>query len=227
MSVSELRAQKSGKQHPWTLEELRVGLANFHAKHYRYPTANEVDAYPYLPSSRSIERRFGGLVNLRKQIGLVGQSDFRAGSHSTKRAQKINERAHKTEAVVHSFLIERFGKEFVHREYFFTDDKRTRADFFVYDSTDGFCVDVFYPNNRRNLTGCLNSKLGKYHTNHMRQYPVIFLQMNEELDQSLLNQIVANKKNPLLSGESLMSWETFKKFCLAREPLKALRRKRS
>ena len=169
-----LRAQKSGKQKPWTREELSLGLKHFFDTNSRYPTAPEVDAYPYLPSARCIERRFGGLVQLRKQLDLKGQSDFRSGQHSIERARKINSRSHEIERTVYDFLQDMFGKEFVHREYFFTDDRRTRADFFVYDSKKGFCVDVFYPSDRRNLTGCLNSKLKTYHTKYMRQYPVIF-----------------------------------------------------
>lgn len=218
-----LRAQRSGKQKPWTREELSAGLKHFFDTNSRYPTATEVDTYPYLPSVRSIERRFGGLVQLRKQLGLKGQSDFRSGQHSRERARKINSRSHKIEQTVYDFLQDMFGKEFVHREYFFTDDRRTRADFFVYDSKKGFCVDVFYPSNRRNLIGCLNSKLKTYHTKHMRQYPVIFLQMNEDISQDTLDKMIRNKKNALATGQYLMAWGTLQEFCRSKGSLQVLR----
>src|SRR3989344_6851836 len=133
----ELRSQKKtngGRKRPWSVEELEVGLRHFYDAHGRYPTSSEVDVYDYLPSARSIERRFGGLVALRKKLGLGAEHDFRAGAHSSARAHLINARAHTVEQAVYTFLIQRFGKEFVHREYFFTDDHRTRADFFVYDA---------------------------------------------------------------------------------------------
>lgn len=218
-----LRTQRSGKQKPWTIEELSIGLKHFFDTNSRYPTASEVDVYPYLPSARSIERRFGGLVQLRKQLDLKGQSDFRSGQHSTERARKINSRSHKIEQTVYDFLQSMFGKEFVHREYFFTDDRRTRADFFVYDNRKGFCVDVFYPSNRRNLTGCLNSKLRTYHTKHMRQYPVIFLQMNEDISQDTLDKMIRNKKNTLATGQYLMAWDAFQEFCRSKGSLQVLR----
>lgn len=218
--MDNLRIQKPGNQPPWKDEELRAGLENFYTKHGRYPTAPEVDAHPYLPSARTIERRFGGLVELRKSLGLDTQSDFREGAHSSARAHKINTRAHMIEQDVYEYLKGRFGKQFVHREYFFLDDKRTRADFFVYDSTSGFCVDVFYPSDRRNLIGCLNSKLAKYQGPQMNQYPVIFLQMNKELDQELLDAVIKNKKKKLSSGHHLYSWDSFKEFCDKRNPLK-------
>lgn len=220
----ELRLQKKGNQKPWTIEELSLGLQHFYNEHKKYPTASEVDTYPYLPSARSIERRFGGLVELRQNLKLETQFDLRSGKHSAERASKINRRAHSVELIVYEFLQSIFRKEFVHREYFFTDDRRTRADFFVYDKEKGFCVDVFYPSDRRNLVGCLNSKLFKYHTEHMRQYPVIFLQMNEGITQEALDTIAQNKKKKLLGEQYLMSWDTFQNFCKSRDPLKIIKK---
>lgn len=218
-----LRAQRAGNQKTWTLENLKSGLGHFYKEHGRYPTAPEIDAYQYLPSSKTIERRFGGVLSLRKDLGVAGQHDFRTGKHSSLRAKLINKRAHETEGHIYELLVEQFGKEFVHREYFFTDDKRTRADFFVYDRESGFCVDVFYPGNKHNLIGCLNSKLKKYRSPHMRQYPVIYLQMNNNLTQIELNMVIKNKRNKLPGGQELMSLDSFKEFCKSRKPLKLIR----
>ena len=218
--MSYLRLQKLGNQEPWKLEELRAGLENFYTKHGYYPTAPEIDTHPYLPSARTIERKFCGVVGLRKTLKLDTQSDMRTGLHSSKRATTINVRAHKVEQEVYTYLQKLFGRQFVHREYFFLDDKRTRADFFIYDSSNGFCVDVFYPSNKRNLIGCLNSKLAKYQGPQMNQYPVIFLQMNKELDQNILDAVIKNKKKKLLEWHQLFSWDSFMEFCNKRKPLK-------
>ncbi len=213
-----LRKQKVGKQKPWTSDEIRTGLEHFFKEHARYPTALEIDAYPYLPSSRSIERRFDGLVSLRKELAIPDQFDFRSGAHSSSRAKTINTRAHALEKDVYKILCDRFGKEFVHREYFFMDDKRSRADFFVYDAQDGFCIDVFYPTTRHSLVGCLNSKLRKYTPDTMRQYPVIFLQMNEELEQGALDKLLTQKKKKISSGQRLMGLPAFTDFIKTRKP---------
>lgn len=218
-----LRSAKMGRQIPWTLEELQSGLQEFFSKHKRYPTATEVDEFEYLPSSRSIERRFGGLVALRTKLGLGKNKDFRTGEHSANRARTINVRAHKVEKEVYDFLVNRFGKEFVHREFFFTDDHRTRADFFIFDSKNGFCVDVFYAGSIRNLTGCLNIKINKYvGTSHVLGYPVIFLQMNPNIKDENLERLIASKQKPLGANQHLMGWEGFKKFCGARNALNVL-----
>ena len=214
-----LRKQRSGNQKPWTVQQLKAGLLEFYKKHGRYPTATEVDAYEYLPSARTIERSHGGLVELRKRLGLGKEYDYRAGSHSSKRAHTINERAHKVEQRVYSFLCQRFGQELVHREYFVADDKRTRVDFFVYDNSSNFCVDVFYPKDMRNLIGCLNSKLIKYQRMRelLQNTPVIFLQMNEEIQQDALNTLLKRKKNPVQGNQQLMAWEKFQSICKTRK----------
>src|SRR3989338_606573 len=218
-----LRIQKAGGQIPWALPELKAGLEHFYKEHGHYPTATEVDAYRYLPSARSIERSFGGLIEVRKKLGLGDNHDFRTGEHSSNRARTINKRAYATERVVYDYLTDKFSKEFVHREYFFTDDHRTRADFFVYDSGKGFCVDVFYPASPRNLSGCLNIKLTKYTGLWaFLEYPVIFLQMNESISQTRLDEVLKAKKRPLPPGQYLMEWNTFKEFCSLRNPLKVL-----
>ncbi len=220
-SMDNLRAQKSGNQEPWKLAELRAGLENFYTKNGYYPTATEIDAHPYLPSARTIERTFGGLVELRKVLGLDTQSDLREGAHSSKRASTINVQARKVEKEVLTYLSKIFGGQSVHPKYSFIDDKRTQVDFFVYGGSNGFCVDVFYPSDRRNLIGCLNSKLTKYQGPQMNQYPVIFLQMNKEIGQAVLDAVIKNKKKKLLAGHQLLSWDSFVEFCNKKKLLKA------
>jgi len=210
--------QRLGRR--WGLEDIKDGLDHFYNEHGRYPTSSEVDSFLYLPSSRTFQRSFGGLVELRKNINLSGQSDFRSGEHSRKRTLTITKRAYAIEKKVCEHLQKIFGNELVHREYFFTDDKRTRADFFVYDAGGGFCVDVFYPSDLRNLTGCLNSKLNKYLAKYMKEYPIIYLQMNEKIEQETMDKVIRNKTRKLPQGQFLMSWESFRVFCNTRIPLK-------
>ena len=216
-----LRLQKSDikRQKPWKLEEVQAGFEDFYEKNGRYPTSTEIDKHPYLPSARQIERNFGGVVVIRKNLKHETQSDFRSGAHSSARAFKINKRAHSTEKLVYDFLVKKFKKELVHREYFFSDDKRTRADFFIYDKSGNFCVDVFYPSDKINLVGCLNSRLRKYEASYMNQCPMIFLQMNEKIPDSLLEDVVANKDKPLANNQQLMGWGAFKDFCSTRRSL--------
>lgn len=211
-----LRTQKLGgpvEGKVWTAEDIKEGLDRFYAEYKKFPTSTEIDSYKYLPSSKTIQRRFGGLIVFRSTHKVKGQADFRSGEHSRQRAFKISKRAHLMEAKVYKYLQNVFGREFVRRKYFFTNDKRTRADFFVYDSDKGFCVDLLHPSSRQNLVGCLNRKLDKQLDKYVSRYPLIYLQMNDEIKQDVLDEVIKSKKRKLQEGQYLMSWGTFQDFC--------------
>jgi hypothetical protein len=208
------------RKEEWTLEKLATGFQKFHEEHGHYPTALEIDAYAHLPSSRQIQRRFaGGLPALRKQLKLTGPEDFTKGAYSSERARTIGKRAHVLEKTIYAFLIERFGVPFVHREYFFTDDRRTRTDFFIYAKNGNFSVDIFYPKDEKNLIGCLNSKMQTYGSEIMLQYPVIFLMMNDQISGETIAKILENKTKKLRPCQQVMTYAEFRKFCERKTPM--------
>ena len=43
-------------QDKWTLENVARGIKAFYEKYNRYPTANDFDSFPQLPSARHIQR---------------------------------------------------------------------------------------------------------------------------------------------------------------------------
>lgn len=213
------------RRNPWTIDEIIKCFQQYNNDNGHYPSSIEIDECEYLPSVRTIERSFGGLQKVRKELQVSDASlDLRKGEHSTNRAKKIWKRAHELEHSVYKILCDRFSKQLVHREFFYTDDHRTRADFFIFDNVGGFCVDIFYAETRRNISGCLNLKQRKYYGTggSVLPYPVIFLQMNEDFNQSILDEIHSNKKLKLHEGYYLMDINTFKSFCLSREPLNIL-----
>ncbi len=208
-----------GKTIPWTDEQLRAGFDYFHRLHGKYPTASEIDEFEYLPTARTLQRSLGGLVAVRTRLSLSGDADLRTGKHSIKRAHTINARAHEIEELVYEYLVEHFGKPFVHREYFFTDDKRTRADFFVHDASGGFCTDVFYPSTFKNFLGCVNSKERKYAQSELRQYPIYFLYLNDEIYKERIVQWLAHKKKALPEKVQIIHWKDYRTMCSTRKRL--------
>jgi hypothetical protein len=105
-----------------------------------------------------------------------------------------------------------FGVQFVHREFFFNDDRRTRTDFYIYSKEGNFSIDVFYPNSIRNLILCLNSKLMSYKGTNIK-YPVIFLMMNDSITSEEIRRAVENKKNKLTENQCVLNFDQFKIFC--------------
>lgn len=199
----------------WTIEKIKEGFESFYKEHGRYPTSVEVDRYAKLPSSRQIQRSFGGLPAIRELLKLKGQIDFTKGKHSSERAFMINKRAHKVEHEVYEYLIGLFGKPFVHREFFFNDDRRTRTDFYVYYDKGNFSVDVFYPGDTQSMNVCINSKLKSYKA-FQTSYPTIFLMMNDSISEEKIKRVLQNKKNKLRANQEVMTFDQFKIFCKAK-----------
>lgn len=194
----------------WTLEKIKAGFESFYKSYNRYPTSHEIDHYLELPSARQIQRSFGGLVELRETLVLNGPTNFTKGEYSSERARTINNRSNRLEKEVYDLLVKRFGQICVHREFFFTDDRRRRTDFFVYSKDGNFSIDTFYPKDKYNFAGCLNSKMRTY--DRELEYPVIFLMMNSEMEEDEIYKIIKNKKNQLRNNQRVLTFPQFKKF---------------
>ena len=204
------------KQVKWTIEKIKAGFEKFYAENKRYPTSAEIDAYHALPSSRQIQRRFGGLPAIRTHLKLKGPEDFTKGTYSSDRARTIAKRAHKVENEVYEYLISIFGKPFVHREFFFSDDKRCRTDFYIYYKDGNFLVDVFYPKDKSSFINCLNNKMRVYGNSATFEHPIIFLMMNENIGEETIRKILENKKNKVLKHQRVMTYGQFKEYCKGR-----------
>ncbi|MDP3935272.1 MAG: hypothetical protein Q8Q46_03600 [Candidatus Giovannonibacteria bacterium] len=92
----------------WTKNKIKEGFDKFYQEHGRYPTALEIDAYVGLPSSRQMQRRFGGLPKLRQELNL-DTLDFTKGSVRSQTAQYIGKRGLDFEKVVRKILVDKFG----------------------------------------------------------------------------------------------------------------------
>lgn len=203
----------------WNLENIKVAIEKFNMENGRYPTAKDFDSCNYLPWSRQMQRRFGGLVELRKILKLNCPTDYTKGKHGSDRARTITIRANMQEKEVYKLLVGMFGKPFVHREYLFDDSKRCRTDFYVHTRSGGFAVDSFYPKDRYSLIGCLNSKLGTYSTDLALDYPVIFLMLNKNIGMDIVEQVIGSKTNKLASYQKIMNMTLFKEYCGRQVPL--------
>jgi hypothetical protein len=156
---------------PWNQENMIDGFRKFFDDTGRYPTAEEIDDYEFLPSSRQIQRAFGGLVNLRKELGLK-IDDYSRGENRSKIGFEVNKIGGLAEKEMEEELISHFGEYFVHVEkplykYIKPEsklrkDSKCRVDFLVYAQNYLFCVDVFHTKTMRTFVGNVNAKSKKY-----------------------------------------------------------------
>jgi hypothetical protein len=188
----------------WTKERLKEGFERFISENGHLPTAPEVDQTNYLPSSRAIQKRFGGLQKLRADLDYedvhFGRRSFRSAI-----ASNVNRRGRSSEIELEFALTKIFGEVFVHTEKIYGSGKN-RVDFYVYSPDDNFGADVFYPNTFRSLQSNLNIKMMKY-----QDFPcdLYFVVANNDIDQTSLDLFVSTKKNPLSDNMKLLTLETF------------------
>jgi hypothetical protein len=201
----------------WDLDKIKCGLESFYELNKRYPSALEIDKYPLLPSSRQVQRKFGGLKELRKLLNLPDEDiDYTKGSARSDVAKIIGERGKDFEKEIYALLVKKFGEIFVHQQKPFNNYK-SRADFFIYAQNYKFGVDVFYPKDLHSFVCCVNIKDKTYINS---DFDMIFLSINPKISQSLINRFINRRKNNTLNR--VMDFDEFKKYIDTITPLRLL-----
>ncbi len=199
-----------GFQQKWTKENIKLGLEKFFLEFDRYPTAEEIDSYQFLPSSRQIQRNFGGLVRLRQELGLK-VSNYGAGLERSKIALEIGKRGDQLERSVEHELIQHFGEHFVHVEKLIGKGKR-RVDFYIYANGVTFAVDVFYAKNMSQFKKIINLKALTYSGIGDN---LLFVNLNElsDITDSAINDYIYKKRMVKLPDNiQVMNLNSFRQY---------------
>ena len=200
------------------LENLKSGFEKYFLENGHYPSVAEVDACAYLPSSRQIQRIFkGGVKELRKILGIE-LTDLRTGMQRSRKVKEIGERGIRHEIIVQKILISKFGEMYVHEQKPFADYSG-RFDFVVYCKQMKFGIDVFFANDKRSFTGCLNNKIRVYKNS---PFLILLVHVNDKLSNEFdITNFIANKKNTLPSHIRLIDLEGLKEYIKTLEVIKS------
>jgi len=190
----------------WTLDNLRDGFQYFFDVNNRYPNALEIDRFDYLPTSRTIQRRFGGLQALRKVLGL-GTINFSAGETRSESARIVGQRGFKIENELGEILVNKFGQAFVHLERPFGNSKR-RIDFYIFCPDGNFGLDVFYPASVYNMKTILNLKIKAYNNRFMEDNYLVV--SNPEITQEQIDSVIEKKIKKLPLRCQTVSLQSFR-----------------
>jgi hypothetical protein len=186
----------------WTEKRIKVGFEKFIDCNGKIPTASEVDAFEHLPSSRYIQKRFGGLEALRTELGYtdihLGKGDFRS-----RIAMEAGARGRQIEDDFEIELHSIFTGECVQSEKTFSGKKR--VDFYIKTPKGAFGIDIFYAQTMRTLQSSVNIKMKKYQE---FTEPLYLTVANPAITQAQLDNYLVNKKNPLPDSIHLMSYKT-------------------
>ncbi len=194
----------------WTIQNIEAGFEKFYEENGRYPSAPEIDIYDYLPSSRQIQRAFGGLQALRKNMNLMHEVvDHNRGKIRSDIAGIAMKRASDYEEMYYDYLTQRIPEVYVHEHKVLRhNNKKTDTDFYIYypDEIGGVAIDLFYAIDILNLLKQVAIKVPKYISMPM---PIYFVNMNENLPQEVIQQRILNKKILLPNQIKVCSLEYF------------------
>lgn len=189
----------------WSLENIQDGFNNFKNEHGRLPTALEIDKIKNLPSSRQIQRVFGGLPNLRKTLGYT-DTHFGAGKYRSEIGIDSNIRGKAGEKIIRNLLVDKFYAPFVHVESPVGESSKNRLDFYVYTSDGNFGVDVFTTSTFHDLSTNLSIKLLKYKNFQEKLYLIL---VSDLITSEHINLCLLRRKQPLPEKFKLLLLEDF------------------
>lgn len=204
---SSLRRARVGQKN-WTKEQILAGVEYFFELYGRYPTAIEIDRFEYLPSSRSIQRSYGGLVSLRVELIPESHADFTKGSYRSNVAKMANHRAQKYEEEFYNFLSLHFDFIAIH-EHKVIRPGGISSDYFVYfDENKGAVIDLFYAQDIRSLAGIIGIKLKRY---ILLPYEIYFILVgNPAITKEQIDILIARRKIALPSHITIDTEYNFK-----------------
>lgn len=128
----------------WNLGNILEGFRYFFELNNRWPIHTDLQECRFLPTAKSIERKFGGIKRIRGLLGLQ-ETDLARGVHRSGISKRIWARGRNLEQIVYKELLRVFHEPFVHNQSrFFFLDKEVRVDFLVYHQGGKFAVDVFH-----------------------------------------------------------------------------------
>jgi hypothetical protein len=176
-------------------------IEKFYQENQRYPLARDFDNTAYLPSARTIQRKYGGLVALKKDMGLT-ETDARTGTQRVDKAKAINERNNKIEAQFTKDLKNKMDVRNIHHPYAPFDDSKINIDYLLFHPTEKKAVglELFYPEDRHSFYGCLNIKqhkrqcLDQLHGHDTKFYYVV---TNRNITPKQVWQWSSNRKSDL------------------------------
>lgn len=144
------------------------------------------------------------MIKVRKDLGYK-DIHLGAGQYRSKIANKVNKAGLKFEHQIEKILIDKFGEPFVHIQRR-VGEFRDRIDFFVYNQTENFAVDVTNTTGHfRNLQGNINTKIRKYHDLNIKLYIVV----NSFYKQDKIDSWVLKKITQFPLGWKIVTIENF------------------
>jgi len=198
----------------YSIEEIKYGFEKFLKENGHYPTSPEIDLCIYLPSSKQMQRNFGGVTKVREKIGLL-DTNLGVGKFRTIIAYEANKKGFDSERKLEKILVSHFGEPFVHIEKPISTLNKRRFDFFIYAKKSNFGVDVYYSSTKKDNQKNINIKINNY-INTTEQ--IYFVLANDSIPQFILDEIMETKMKLLPRNIKLVTVGNFIQLVKQMEP---------
>ncbi|MFH1535198.1 MAG: hypothetical protein ABIF80_04415, partial [Patescibacteria group bacterium] len=172
----------------------------------------------YLPNVKTLERNFGGITNVRKQLGL-SNIDYSKGKDRSKKSKFLQKQGFEAEQAVYEILADYYHEPFVHNQArVIVKNKALNLDFLVYHTTGKYAVDVFFPDDERGRF--TNNACVKFNTYGDFQYKVYLVVFNPKITQDDIIRVDHSIKKNRNENSILVHITEFEKVIYKYIPLK-------
>lgn len=204
------------------VSEIKKRVQMFIDETGREPSWQDFNSTPWLPSSRYIQRTFGGLKVLRSELGL-SVTDYSSGKVRTKTAKAAMKRASRYEKQIYDALYEKHhdhktftkvvDREVPYQKYDLEADvwSNVRSDIVIDDRQNNHVhfFDLFFAKDMPSLGGSLGCKRRKLQKTPVKLPPettwsVAFVSMNPDISQEMIDSRRINT-----DGYRVMAYDTF------------------
>ncbi|MFA6271560.1 MAG: hypothetical protein WC693_00435 [Patescibacteria group bacterium] len=193
----------------WSMDNVLSGFRQFYKENDRWPVASDMNTYKYLPNVKTLNRKFGGITNIRKELGLV-ETNYTKGVTRSKKSKVLWDRGFKAEQDVYAILKEYYHEPFVHNQArVVVGDNTLKADFIVYHKSGKYAVDVFFPDSE--ISHFTNNLIHKIRTYKNFPYKIYLVVSNKEISESTIEERAKTLRVSQNINIKLVSFNTFVK----------------
>lgn len=183
----------------WTLDNILSGFKKFYEEKNRWPLAVDMKICKYLPNVKTLDRKFGGITNIRKELGLP-ETNLTKGKTRSIKAAFLQKQGFNAEQDVYNTLAEYYHEPFVHNQArVVVNNHALKVDFIVYHNKGKYAVDVFFPDKETSRFRCnVNMKLRTYTNFPFKIYLCVFNPEITKSDVMEANSVLLKHSNRLV-----------------------------
>lgn len=180
-----------------TKDDCLNAMDQFKAIHGHYPSSIELDKSDFLPSAKTVQRKFGGLKKLKQELG-IDEPVLR---------QKLDINNFHSKVDIMTILSKKYQPEAIQR---FPDELNVELKINVNKSVSNNIahnityIDFLYPSDKKSFIGCVNAKQNKL--GFFEEGRILLIVMNKHISQKDIDTFMETKKNKMPDNIKVLAY---------------------